>query len=148
MSKELIKMLNGALARELSVSIQYMWHHVTGKGMESPGARKIFRDIAMVEMKHAEVVAERIDYLGGEPTTQPAHIKFGGDLGQMIKDNLESEQEAIAFYKMIVSKASEENDIVTRRLFEEIISAEEEHEAEFATLLGVETSEQIKAEAA
>lgn len=148
MSKELVKMLNGALARELAVSIQYMWHHVTGKGLESPGARKIFRDIAMVEMKHAESIAERIDYLGGQLTTQPAHIKFGGDLRQMIEDDLESEQEAIAFYKTIVTRASEENDTVTRRLFEDIIAAEEEHEAEFAAMLDVETSEQIQAKAA
>lgn len=148
MSKELIKMLNGALARELAVSIQYMWHHVTGKGLESPGVRKVFRDIAMVEMKHAESIAERIDYLGGDPTTQPARIKYGGDLRQMVKDDLESEQESIAFYKTIVAKAHEENDIVTHRLFEDIITAEEEHEAEFAAMLEAETSEQIQAEAA
>lgn len=148
MSRELVTMLNGALARELTVSIQYMWHHVMGKGIDSPAARDIFRNISLAEMKHAESIAERIDYLGGEPTTQPNPIKLGGPLEKMIRDDLNAEREAITFYKMIIEKASEESDFVTRKLFEDITSAEEEHEAEFAALLGEQTGLEAGAEAA
>lgn len=135
MSQELIDLLQDGLARELAVSTQYMWHHVMAKGMSSPEFRTIVKDIAIVEMKHAEAIAERLDYLSAVPTTKPVQVMVGGDLKKMISDNLAAERDAIVLYKQIVSKADAENDVVTRNLFEDILAAEEDHEAQFAALL-------------
>lgn len=134
-SEKLINLLNQSIARELAVSIQYMWQHVMAVGVESPAVTDIFKKIAIVEMKHAEKIAERLDYLGGVPTTKPSEIKVGGDLKKMIKDDLEAEKEAITLYKQVIKTAEEEDDVVTRRLFEEILADEEEHENTFKTLL-------------
>ena len=71
-TKKLKDMLNMAIAREISVSIQYMWQHVMVKGMYAEAIGPVFRTIALTEMLHAEQIAERLDYLGGEPTTKPA----------------------------------------------------------------------------
>ncbi|MBM4082858.1 MAG: ferritin, partial [Planctomycetes bacterium] len=52
--------LNKAIARELAVTVQYMWQHVMAIGMDSPAIREVFEDVAIEEMKHAEEIAERL----------------------------------------------------------------------------------------
>jgi bacterioferritin len=137
-SEKLLNLLNDAIARELSVSVQYMWHHVMARGMRSPEIRDKLQEIAVVEMKHAEKIAERIDYLGGVPTTKPDSISVGGSIEEMIKQNAAKEEEAIRLYREIIKTAAEENDTTTRLLFEEILSDEEDHHNEFTTLLEAE----------
>jgi bacterioferritin len=135
MADELLDLLNKAIARELGVSIQYMWHHVMALGMESPEIKDVFKEIAIVEMKHAEDIAERLFYLGGIPTTKPTPIAVGGSLKEMIEADLQAENEAIEMYKGIIEKASKKGDSTTRLLFEEILTAEEEHKHTFSILL-------------
>lgn len=131
----IIKALNEGLAAELSAIVQYMWHHVMAEGMESPEISEMFRSAAMDEMKHAEELAERIDYYGGVPTIRPKEIKTGGDLRKMIRDDLETEQVAIKMYTEHLKICIEENDPVTRLMLEEILSDEEDHEYDWRTLL-------------
>ena len=135
-SERLKELLNQAIARELQVSIQYMWQHVLAKGLCSPAVRDIFKKIAVTEMKHAEAIAERLDYLGGKPTTQPAPITVGETLEEMIRIDLKAEEEAIALYRRIIEQAVFENDYVTEDLFRSILADEEEHHNEFQSLLG------------
>lgn len=135
MAGELLDLLNKAIARELGVSIQYMWQHVMAMGMQSPEIKDIFKEIAIVEMKHAEKIAERLFYLGGVPTTKPTPIKVGGSLREMVEDDLRLEDEAIEMYRKIIEVAAREEDSTTRLLFEEILSAEEEHKHTFSILL-------------
>ena len=135
MADELLELLNKAISRELGVSIQYMWQHVMALGMKSPEVKDIFKDIAIVEMKHAEDIAERLFYLGGTPTTRPTPIKVGGSLEEMAEDDLRLEKEAIEMYRAVIRLADKEGDTTTRLLFEEILTAEEEHEHTFTILL-------------
>lgn len=135
MSQRLIQALNQDLALELAAITQYMWHHVMATGMESPEIKDIFREISIVEMKHAEMFAERINYLGGAPTPKPAQIKMGGDLKKMMQDDLENERNAIRQYKGHIKLAEEEGDPVTRRMLEEIVADEEEHDDTWSSIL-------------
>lgn len=135
MADELLELLNKAIAREIGVSIQYMWQHVMALGMKSPEIKDVFEDIAIEEMKHAEKIAERLFYLGGIPTTKPTPIMVGDSLKEMIENDLQAEDEAIEMYKEIIDKASEKDDSTTRLLFEEILTAEEEHKHTFTILL-------------
>ena len=134
-SKQLLEQLNQGIADEISASIQYMWQHVTAVGMKSPEVRDILRDISIVEMKHAEKIAERLDYLGGVPTTKPSPIDMTTSLKDMIEKDKLKELNAIKLYKKIVKIAADEGDTTTRLLFEEILSDEEDHHNEFETLL-------------
>jgi len=134
-SKKLMELLNKGIARELQVSIQYMWQHVLAKGIESVAVEDIFREIAITEMKHAEEIAERLTYLGGTPTTKPHPIFVGGSLKEMLQTDVKAEEEAIALYKQAIKVAGKEGDSTTRRLFEEILSAEEGHHDTFTKLL-------------
>ena len=134
-SQKLLEFLNKGIARELQVSIQYMWQHVQVTGMDGALVKDIFKEIAVVEMKHAEALAERLDYLGGVPTTKPDPVFVGGSLIEMLKQNEQNEEEAITLYKQAIQVASKEGDFTTRRLLEEILSEEEKHIDTFGKLL-------------
>ena len=135
MAEQLLELLNKAVAREIGVSIQYMWQHVMAMGMKSPEIKDIFEEIAIVEMKHAEKIAERLFYLGGTPTTKPTPIQVGDSLEEMIQLDLKAEDEALVLYSEIIKVADSEEDSTTRLMFEEIMSEEEEHKHTFTKLL-------------
>jgi bacterioferritin len=134
-SNQLLDFLNKAIARELQVSIQYMWQHVQVTGIDGAIIDDIFRKTAIAEMKHAERLAERLDYLNGVPTTAPEPIFVGGSLLEMLTQNQQDEQAAIEIYKEAIQLAAKEGDYTTRRLLEEILADEETHINTFGKLL-------------
>jgi bacterioferritin len=135
-STTLTDMMNKAIAREIQVSVQYMWQHVMAKGLESAEIADVFEDTAITEMKHAEKIAERIFYFDIVPTTKPDPIKVGGSVKEMLEFDAKAEEEAIDLYKAIIKQAQSEGDTTTRLLFEQILAEEEDHHDTFTTLLG------------
>jgi bacterioferritin len=134
-SKELLELLNKAIAREMQVSIQYMWQHVLWTGVKGFAVKDELKKIAITEMKHAEAIAERLAYLGGRPTTKPEPIFVGETLKEMIERDKKDEEGAIKLYKQTVEVARKEGDETTKRLFRQILSDEEEHHDTFTSLL-------------
>jgi bacterioferritin len=134
-SGKLLDFLNKAIARELQVSIQYMWQHVQVTGMDGVTVEDIFRKTAIAEMKHAEHLAERLDYLNGVPSTKPDPIFVRGSLIEMLKQDEQDEEAAINLYKQAIQVAAEEGDYTTRRLLEEVLAEEENHINTFGKLL-------------
>jgi len=134
-SKKLLDKLNEAIAREIQVSIQYMWQHVMVRGMWSETVGDIFKKTSITEMKHAEAIAERLDYLGGAPTTKPTPIDIGKNAKEMITINKKAEEEAIELYREIINIAAAEGDQVTAKLFTDILADEEDHHGTFTNLL-------------
>ncbi|GBE55246.1 bacterioferritin [archaeon BMS3Bbin15] len=98
--------------------------------------RDIFRKTAINEMLHAETIADRLVFLGGRPTTKPDMITVGENLDEMLSEDIKSEEEAVKIYREIIVLADSEGDIVTRKLFENILVDEEKHLDDFRTLLG------------
>jgi bacterioferritin len=154
---ELLILLNKAVARELQVSIQYMLQHtlLTG-GKESktdvkpsqskqgkfigshsplwlPGTS--LKKIAVTEMRHAEAVAERIVALEEKPTSQPDPVVIGDSPTQMIEINREAEEGAIRLYTQIIDVAKKQGDEITIKLFQQILSDEENHLKIFKDIL-------------
>lgn len=134
-SKKLLEMLNGAIAREMQVSVQYMWQHVQWIGVKGYATKDAFESIARQEMKHAETIAERLFYLGGIPTTKPDPINVGKVLKEMIAQDVKDEKKAIDMYKEIIELARKESDETTALIFMEILKDEEDHHDTFTTLL-------------
>jgi bacterioferritin len=112
-----------------------MWQHVQVTGMEGAVVEDVFRKTAIAEMKHAERLAERLDYLNGVPTTKPDPIFVGGSLIEMLKQDEQNEEEAINLYKQAIQVASDEGDCTTRKLLEDILAEEENHINTFGKLL-------------
>jgi len=98
-------MLNDAIAKEIAVSIQYMWQHVQVIGVKGVAVEGQFKQTAIAEMKHAEKIAERLWYLEGTPTTAPAPIKVGESLREFLELDVKAEEEAITLYKRIIEQA-------------------------------------------
>jgi bacterioferritin len=134
-SDKLKKMINDAIAREIAVTIQYMWQHVQVIGVKGIAVQNQFRQTAIAEMKHAEAIAERLWYLEGIPTTQPSPIRVGTSLKEFIELDAQAEQETIQFYKTIIELAQQEGDVTTAFIFKEILGDEEEHHDLFTTML-------------
>jgi len=134
-SDKLKEMLNNAIAREIQVSIQYMWQHVQVMGVKAVAVQDKFKQTAIAEMKHAEKIAERLWYLGGVPTTKPSVIDVGKDLKDFLELDTKAEVEAIEMYREIIELATKEKDITTAFMFKEILEDEEEHHDLFTTML-------------
>ncbi|MBC7320780.1 ferritin [bacterium] len=134
-SQELLNLLNDAIAREIQVSIQYMWQHIQWSGVKAFAVKEEFKSIAIEEMKHAETIAERLFYLGGIPTTKPTPINVGSSLKEMLEQDVKDEENAIDMYKKIISLAEKEGDITTAEIFRDILEDEEDHHDTFSSLL-------------
>ena len=135
--KKIIDVLNIDRSYELGAILQYMGHHYEGEGVESPAILDIFKKTAMDEMKHAELLGERIVYLGGVPVQKPTAVKRGGAIKSMVKDDLEAENGAIERYKKHIKLCDELGDSTTRLMLEQILAQEEGHADTWETTLGI-----------
>jgi bacterioferritin len=134
-SKKLLDLLSKIVAHELHVSIKYMWQHILVKGVEGAIVENIFREISITEMKHAEEVAERLVFLNGLPPNEIDPVHAGIILEEMLKENVQAEEEAIDLYKQAIQIANKEGDFATNKLLEDILSQEEKHLDKFSKLL-------------
>ncbi len=103
--------------------------------MDGVTVEDIFRKTAIAEMKHAERLAERLDYLNGVPSTKPDPIFVMGSLIEMLEQDEQDEERAISLYKQAIQIAAMEGDYTTRRMLEEILAEEETHINTFGKLL-------------
>ena len=127
-SEKVIKALNEARARELTAILQYMAQHYE---LEDQGFDKLgdaIKKVAIAEMKHAEMLAERILFLNGVPTSQPdGKAKKGEDIPAMLTTNMKLEDEAVKMYNASVMLCAAEGDQVSKDVFEKILKEEEDH---------------------
>ncbi len=134
-SAKLMEYLNKAIAREIQVAVQYMWQHVQWSGVKHFAVKDELKKIAIDEMKHAEAIAERLNYFGGIPTTKPDPIFVGKELKEMLQQDAKDEEAAITLYKEIMGIAQAEKDETTWKLFQDILADEEDHHDTFTSLL-------------
>lgn len=140
--KEVIKLLNDALATEWVCVLRYLRHYHMASGMLADSVKAEFLEHAQQEQAHADKLAERIVQLGGEPDLDPATLtsrshaeyKEGKDLRDMVKENLVAERIAIDSYREMINYIGD-RDTTTKRILESILAQEEEHADEFADLL-------------
>jgi len=140
--KVLIRFLNTGLATELVCVLRYRRHHFMAAGIHAQAVAEEFMKHAIEEQSHADMLAKRIVQLGGEPDFSPeglatrSHSEYveGGDLVEMIRENLVAERIAIESYLEMIRFVGE-GDPTTRRMLEKILGTEEEHADELKTLL-------------
>jgi bacterioferritin len=94
------------------------------------------KKIAIVEMGHAEALAERILFLGGVPTTKlDTPIKKQEEIPAMMQTDVGLETGAIEMYNRAAKLCAEEGDTGSRELFEKLVAQEEDHQSEFENTL-------------
>ena len=97
---------------------------------ENWGYRKLSEYIkkqSIGEMKHAEVLIERILFLDGSPSMMPLELKVGGTVKSMLESDLALEVGAVKQYNEAVAIATREGDNGSRDLFVKLLKDEEEH---------------------
>ena len=137
-----LKLLNDALATEIVCTLRYRRHYFMAKGIHSKSIADEFLAHSNEEQGHADMLAERIVQLGGEPNFSPdgllsrSHAEYveGTSLVDMIKEDLVAERIAIDSYREIVNFLGDK-DPTSRRIMETILSVEEEHADDMADLL-------------
>ncbi|MDP1525755.1 MAG: ferritin-like domain-containing protein [Rhodocyclaceae bacterium] len=140
--KQVIKMLNEALATELVCVLRYKRHYFMASGIHAAPVATEFLQHATEEMSHADLIAKRIVELCGEPDFSPdglaqrSHAEYvaGESLSSMIKEDLIAERIAIESYREMIAYLGDE-DSTTRRMLEEILASEEEHAEDLSSLL-------------
>ncbi len=124
-NNKLLECLNQALSIEYSAVIQYCQHSTLVAGMD----RKIYEDFfnaASEEARtHAKKVGDWIVSLGGIPTIEAAHIRQSIDLEEMLKQDLETENQAVTAYRA-AHAAVEGNEPIKFMLEEQIILEQED----------------------
>jgi bacterioferritin len=140
--QRVINVLNEILATELVCVLRYKRHYYTAKGLHGPAVAAEFLEHAADEQRHADLAAERIAQLGGDPDFNPdvlakrSHTEYvhGGDLLDMIREDLVAERIAVATYAEIVRWLGD-GDPTTRRLIERLLAEEEGHAEDLRNLL-------------
>ncbi|MGA2346306.1 MAG: bacterioferritin [Candidatus Sulfotelmatobacter sp.] len=124
---KVIAELNKALREELTAINQYFLH---AEMCENWGYHKLSEFIkkqSIGEMKHAEVLMERILFLDGSPSMQPLELTVGGTVKEMIENDLKLEIGAVKQYNDSVAIATKEGDNGSRDLFVTLLKDEEGH---------------------
>jgi bacterioferritin len=137
-----VSVLNEILATELVCVLRYKRHYYTARGVHGPTVAAEFAEHAADEQRHADLAAERIVQLGGEPDFNPAvlvqrsHTEYqtGKDLRSMIEEDLVAERIAISTYGE-VARWLGDADPTTRRMVETLLAEEEEHADDLTGLL-------------
>src|SRR4029078_2899792 len=137
-----IRVLNEALATEIICVLRYRRHYFMARGIHAGPVAAEFLEHATEEQAHADLIAERIVHLGGEPNFSPeglatrSHSEYveGKDLIDMIKEDLVAERIAIDSYREMITYVNTD-DPTTRRMLEGILAMEEEHADDLNNLL-------------
>src|ERR1700687_4849142 len=137
-----VKLLNEALATEIVCVLRYKRHYYMANGINAESVAAEFLQHANEEQGHADLIAQRIVQLGGEPNFSPdglstrSHAEYveGDTLLDMIKEDLVAERIAIDSYREMINYLGN-NDPTTRRMLEGILAMEEEHADDLVSLL-------------
>ena len=127
-----IKILNQAIADEIGAIHQYMYFHFRLDDLGYTPLANLLKQTAIQEMQHAEMIAERILFLGGEVEmvvgreTEKIH-----DAEAMLTKAKTLEQETIEMYNRFAVECSNNADSVSKQLFETLVAAEEGHWDQF-----------------
>ena len=137
-----IRILNEVLATEIVCVLRYKRHYYMASGIHAQAVAEEFLEHAKEEQGHADIVAERITQLDGEPNFNPeglatrSHSQYvaGASLLDMVREDLVAERIAVESYNEIIRYLGDD-DPTTRRAMEKILAKEEEHADDMKKIL-------------
>ena len=133
-----IEHLNRVLKNELTAINQYFLHSRMLKdwGLHKLGEKEYEESVD--EMKHADVLIERILFLEGLPNLQNlGKLRIGENVPEVMQCDLNLELDAIPDLAAAIAYCENHKDYVSRALFDDILKAEEEHVDWLETQLGL-----------
>ncbi len=132
--KQLLKNLNKDIEWEYAAAVQYVQHAAVITGAKYESIQKELLVHASEELQHAIMLSEQVDYLGGTPTAKVEKVETSRVSLQMLKQDLKGERQAIKSYKSRIGEAEALKEYGLRRVLEDILIQEEEHERDIKTV--------------
>jgi bacterioferritin len=134
--EQLIELLNEDLAREYQAIIAYVVYSQVITGPEYMLIAQELETHAHEELQHALTISKQIDYLGGQPTVQPKPVKTSDKARDMLRFDLEAENETVRNYRERVQQCEALSEYAIAEDIREILVQEQEHQIDLATALG------------
>jgi len=122
--QEILDGLNEIMSLEYTSMIQLMQHSFLMQGADRYTFAELLRKHAKATLDHARELGDKIVALGGVPSTQIGEIRLSTDTSQMLQQDLEQHNAAVAMIDRLIAKV-EERKIVALRVFLENMSLEE-----------------------
>ena len=134
---KVVEVLNKARAMELHGIGQYMNQHYNLDDMDYGELAAKMKLIAIDEMRHAEMFAERVKELGGEPASDPADkVKRGQKVEDIYPMDSSLEENTIDIYNQFIQVCRENGDSGSMKLLETIVDEEQIHLNYFDNVAG------------
>ncbi|MBM4054949.1 MAG: bacterioferritin [Planctomycetes bacterium] len=136
-NEKVYKMLCEVHTAEIGAVGIYMDQHTKCEDLGLKKLAEILEKDAIDEMKHAEILAERILFLGARVKNQKHELPVEKQVDpvEMLKLNIDIEIKAIARLNEGITTCFNEKDHGSRMLLEEILKSEEEHLSDLQTMV-------------
>jgi bacterioferritin len=132
----LAALLNEDLAREYQAIIAYVVYSQVLKGPEFMSIADQLELHAQQELKHALIISRQIDYLGKMPTVTPKPVKTSENAREMLRFDLDNENETIRNYRDRVRQCEALGEFAMAEQIRQILIDEQDHQIDLATALG------------
>ena len=125
---DVLSLLNAQLTSELTAINQYFLHSKMQANWGFTELAAHTRDESFEEMRHAEMVTDRILLLDGLPNYQRiGTLRVGQTLREQFESDLALEFDVINRLKPAIILCREKHDSTTANIFEKIVADEEDH---------------------
>ena len=142
--KQLVALLNEDLAREYQAIISYVNYSQVLKGAAYMNIAAELEVHAKEELQHALTLSNQIDYMGGMPVVVPKPVKTSEKAEDMLRFDLENENETIRNYRVRVRQCEELGEYALAEQIRQILVQEQDHQIDLATALGVDIPDVTK----
>jgi len=128
MKEQSIKLLNQAVADELTAVHQYMYFHFHCDDQGYDLLAGLFKRTAIEEMMHIELLAERILFLKGEVEMEASDkVKKIHEVNKMLQLAADMETSSANDYNQWANECAQNADSVSKKVFETLVEDEERH---------------------
>jgi bacterioferritin len=136
--ERLAELLNEDLSREYQAIIAYVVYSQVLKGAKYMNIADQLEKHAGQELQHALTISRQIDYLGKMPTVSPKPVKTSDDPKQMLRFDLDNENETVRNYRERVRQCEALGEFAMAEQIRQILVQEQDHQIDLATALGEE----------
>jgi bacterioferritin len=140
----LAELLNEDLSREYQAIIAYVVYSQVLKGAEFMNIADQLAIHAQQELEHALIISRQIDYLGKMPTVTPKPIRTSEDAREMLRFDLNNENDTIRNYRERIRQCEELGEFALAEQIRKILVQEQDHQIDLATALGEEVPDLAK----
>lgn len=133
--KKVVKLLNQALALEYATYVRYSTQAAVLTGPYAVTIGDKLKQMGAEELRHADLLRDRLVALGEKPTTDVGDVDVGNKLKKMLEININTEKKAVEIYKQLMRLVPKDESLVLYETVEDILCEEEKDLEELDRLI-------------